>query len=456
MEKTGWQFLFLVHADFRDDYHGLNSIILSEFKVFILELFDFLPDLSRHSLEMLYMPLWPNDYSEDIIGLPKTQKMHFLELKKDNSDAPYWNKMDETDLPDENEQVEVWSNFLKKNFNRKNDKALCVVLWGHSYGYGFFPELGSLSRNKLNFINSFLKIDDNKIDTLNILKAKLFETENKTTVLTFEELGKVFQNVFHAPNKPAKKIVDLLVAHACEMANIYFLNPISPYCKLFIAAQSDIGIPGFNFPAIFKVCNNPNHLSHDELAKLFVHSFYEQNGLRFLYSLEIEKTAIFAINPDFYNEIIAPFKHFISELTMFIKKNFKANKENLIKARQKNINFSFSSLFFRIDILAWLNELINIFPNETFISAFRNTYIKALNKYISYSFKGRKVQNFNHKSDTIDNHSILPNGLSIHYPLDINTISIDEIFSGSNQSSFIFNNGWWKTFYKDDFPVPNW
>jgi hypothetical protein len=241
------------------------------------------------------------------------------------------------------------------------------------------------------------------------------------------------------------------------MSNIYFLNPIMHHCDWFVSPQSDIGIPGFNFPAIFKACNDYSHVSPKKMAELFVHSFYDKDGLRYSYSFEIEETAVFAVNPAIYEKLIPIFKTFIASLTSFIKAdNTHVRRKRLINARQKNLNFLASPLFFRIDLQAWIKELVDIFPNESFILDFQREFEKIIYDFLPYSYKGKMVKNFMHKNNPIDNKSILPCGISIHYPLKLNTQSIDELFSGSNQLSFPIENDWWVTFYANDFPVPNW
>ena len=453
MKKNGWQFIFLVHADFRDDYHALNGAILTEFKVFMNELLNSPPDLNSHGVQMLYIPLWPVNNNKDIRGLPIEKKMYFLEMKKDQNGNPYWERKDEIPLPADNEQVVGWSNFLKKNCYQGSDREICLVLWGHSHGYGIFPELSPTSRNKSNLFDSLSELSENKAKIKEELKNTILNPDKSRSVLTMEELGEIINNVFQDGSNTEKNIA-LLAAHVCEMANVYFLKPIMPYCRWFIAHQSDIGIPGFNFPVIFDACKGANQVLPDQMAELFVLSFYEKTGSRNQYSKQIDNAALFAINPSVYIELMPLFNDFISTLTSYINEHPEGRKNHLIEARQQKINFSKGSLFFRIDLLAWLTELNKRFPNEGFILDFFTAYENLLRIYIPISYKGTRVENFNHNAKPINNYNILPGGLSIHYPLMVTTLTIDGFFSGPNELSFIRENNWWKKFYAIDFPVP--
>ncbi len=415
------------------------------------------------SIEMAYIPLWPKNYSGDSFDLPKEKNVFFYEFMTTTSVINSMQLKDIKPCPDDEDQIRFWTENLKQYFPRREDKHLCIVPWGHSFGYGIFQELVARSKDSISFTLDFINDNPEKSDIFKKFGwKKIWLDKNFTlkfyrhfkflnSILRYEELAQILISVY------GLKGTDILLIHACQITNLYNLYALRDVSNTMVAPQSDIGIPGYNFPELFKMIENDEITGNQTLYKAIVHTFGEHENERRFYIKEIEETGLYAFDSSIWISFTEILKTLVENLELFLKKNENdlTVKERLITARINVNQFSGGPYFFQIDIIKWVENLMHSFPKESFIeNAFLLLNEEIKNK-ILFSYKGKRISGYNNLPyNRIDDFDTYPKGISIHYPIEVSADDdIDNIFVIEEPVSFVQNNLWWVNFYKNH-PIP--
>jgi len=433
-----------------NDYQTNTSVeIIKEFRQFKKELEDIPINKNLVTIQIAYIPLWPDNYSYDTFGLPSKKMVYFYRLAPVNGNGNLFTEIGREDCPGDNEQSDFWKEKLKTHFPAQPNKYKCVLVWGHAFGYGFFQEMISTSQDgSVHFKEKYLEIMNQekgkllpmgnwilppkeicrKMDTLQSLKA----------ILRMEELALALEGAY------GKQGVDILIGHACEIANIYTLYALRNTCMYFLGPQTDIGIPGYNFPEIFSEINQGRPISPRKLLEYLVYTFPLNANNRIQYQKEIEETGLSAID-------ISKVENIIESLTLLIKllnsNCLIYSKEKLVNTRIKFFPMGKNNLF-QVDIMTWLRNLKESFPNqEELLSVILKLEI-AIENSLLHTFKGKNIFRYKNIGNRIDNFNDEPVGISIFYPIKI---SFDDellmTFTICNPVPFIKDHPWWKEFY---------
>jgi len=433
-----------------NDYQTNTSVeIIKEFRQFKKELEDIPINKNLVTIQIAYIPLWPDNYSSDTFGLPSKKMVYFYRLAPVNGNGNLFTEIGREDCPGDNEQSDFWKEKLKTHFPAQPNKYKCVLVWGHAFGYGFFQEMISTSQDgSVHFKEKYLEIMNQekgkllpmgnwilppkeicrKMDTLQSLKA----------ILRMEELALALEGAY------GKQGVDILIGHACEIANIYTLYALRNTCMYFLGPQTAIGIPGYNFPEIFSEINQGRPISPRKLLEYLVYTFPSNANNRIKYQKEIEETGLSAIDISKVENII----EVIESLILHINSNTtKFSKIQLFNIRNK-VPPIVGGNFYQMDILSWIRRLKDNFPYLSKLSKKIIILEKAIEESMVYSFKGKNINQYKTTKNRINFNSEEPGGISIFYPVKNGyDDGIQMTFTICNPVPFIKDYPWWKEFY---------